>query len=326
MAEVSIIVPVYQVENYIRQCVDSILAQTFTDFELILVDDGSKDRSGQICDEYALTDQRVKVIHKENGGAANTRNAGLNQAVGEYIMFIDSDDYAAPDMLECLYKAISDQNADIIACNYHYIFENNRQKNFSTQIASEVLSGTEIFYNKKNERNYGFWTVVWNKLYKKEIFEKIRFRCGKYFEDEFFANEIYQMDIKVVTIPECLYYYRQHDDSTMRQKNIVRYFDLIEAFQERIDIYLNEDKYSAQAYKVLIYSLEYLAECKKLFTNKNEENRFRHAEKKTKNMIKQLKKKKLSKLKRASLWLIEINPCLVFVVGIKFRGVLERFL
>ena len=100
MAEVSIIVPVYQVEKYIRQCVDSILAQTFTDFELILVDDGSKDGSGQICDEYAAMDRRVKVIHKENGGLSDARNRGMDQAAGNYFMFIDSDDYIAPTMLE----------------------------------------------------------------------------------------------------------------------------------------------------------------------------------------------------------------------------------
>lgn len=326
MAEVSIIVPVYQVENYIRQCVDSILAQTFTDFELLLVDDGSKDKSGQICDEYALMDQRVKVIHKENGGAADTRNIGLNQAVGNYIMFVDSDDYIKPTMLECLYKTISNEDADIVACNYLYFFENNRELDFFTQIGSEILPGAEIFYNRKNERNYGFWTVVWNKLYKKEIFGKVRFRCGKYYEDEFFANDLYQMDIKVVTIPECLYYYRQHGNSTMRKKSIVKNFDLMEAYQERIAVYLKEEKYSEQAYKVLIYSLEYLEESKRLLTNKDEENEFIQAEKKTKDIMKQLKKMKLSKIKSISLVFIGINPCLVFAVGMKFRGLLERFL
>ena len=103
MAEVSIIVPVYQAENYIRQCIDSILVQTFTDFELILVDDGSKDWSGQICDEYARTDERVRVIHQKNSGAAAARNNGMNHAVGRYLMFIDSDDYIAPTMVGCLY-------------------------------------------------------------------------------------------------------------------------------------------------------------------------------------------------------------------------------
>ena len=180
MAEVSIIVPVYQVEKYIRQCVDSILAQTFTDFELILVDDGSKDGSGQICDEYAAMDRRVKVIHKENGGLSDARNRGMDQAAGNYFMFIDSDDYIAPTMLECLYKNILIEDADLAICNFLYLFENDRKKDFSTSMKSEVLCAKEIFYNRKNERCYGIWTVAWNKLYKKEVFGKLRFRFGKY--------------------------------------------------------------------------------------------------------------------------------------------------
>ena len=326
MAEVSIIVPVYQVEKYIRQCVDSILAQTFTDFELILVDDGSKDQSGKICDEYAGMDERVKVIHKKNGGLSDARNRGMDQAVGNYFMFVDSDDYIAPTMVECLHKNILHEYADIAVCNFLYFFENDREKNFSTNIKSETLSGTEIFYNRKNERNYGIWTVAWNKLYKRATFGNIRFRFGKYHEDEFWANDIYQMDIKVVTIPECLYYYRQRENSIMGKKSIKRNLDIIEALQERIDIYLKEQKYSDQSYKVLIYSLEYLENSKRMITNQEEENNFIQAEKRTKDIVKQLKKRKLSKMKSASLVFMGINPCLVFAVGMKFRGLLERFL
>ena len=326
MAEVSIIVPVYQVENYIRQCIDSVLAQTFTDFELILVDDGSKDKSGQICDEYALMDQRVKVIHKENGGLSDARNCGMDQAVGNYFMFVDSDDYIAPTMLEYLHKALTHKEADIAVCNFLYFFEEDRKRDFSTNVKSEVLSGTEIFYNRKNERNYGIWTVAWNKLYKRKTFGEVRFRFGKYHEDEFWANDIYQMDIKVVTIPECLYYYRQRGNSIMGRKKIERDFDILEALQERIAVYFMDERHADQAYKVMIFSLEYLAESKKLITNKNEENQFIQAETKTKDMINQLKKMKLSKIKRVSLVFLEITPCFVFAVGMKFRGLLERFL
>ena len=326
MAEVSIIVPVYQVEKYIRQCVDSILAQTFTDFELILVDDGSKDQSGQICDEYARMDERVRVIHKDNGGAADTRNRGVDQAVGNYLMFVDSDDYIAPTMVECLYRNIVSQNADIAACNYLYLFDNDRKKDFVTNVKSEILSGTEVFYYRKNERNYGFWTVVWNKLIKKETVGRVRFRSGKYYEDEFWANEIYQMDIKIVTISDCLYYYRQHENSTMRQIKNARSLDIIEAFQERIYIYLQEEEYSEQAYKVLIYSLEHLEESKKLITNEDERKKYIQAKKRTLDIINQLKQRTLSRIQRISLVFLGINPCLVFSIGIKFQGLLERFL
>ena len=326
MAEVSIIVPVYQVEKYIRQCVDSILAQTFTDFELILLDDGSKDRSGQICDEYAAMDRRVKVIHKENGGLSDARNRGMDQAAGNYFMFIDSDDYIAPTMLECLYKNILIEDADLAICNFLYLFENDRKKDFSTSMKSEVLCAKEIFYNRKNERCYGIWTVAWNKLYKKEVFGKLRFRFGKYHEDEFWANDIYQLDIKIVTIPECLYYYRQRDNSIMGKKSAARNLDIIEALQERIYIYLKKPEYADQAYKVLVFSLEYLEESKRLKTNEAEEKRFIQSENRTKDILKQLRKTKLPIMKGLSLVFMEINPCLVFRVGMKFRGLLERFL
>ena len=326
MAEVSIIVPVYQVEKYIRQCVDSILAQTFTDFELILVDDGSKDGSGEICDEYAGMDERVKVVHKENGGLSDARNRGMDQAVGKYFMFVDSDDYIAPTMLESLYSSMRRENADIVVCNFRFTFDNASEKNFSTEVKAEVLTGAEIFYDRKNERNYGIWTVAWNKLYKRETIGKVRFRFGKYHEDEFWANDIYQMDIKVVTIPECLYYYRQREDSIMGKKDIARDFDIVEALQERIYIYLKKPEYADQAYKVLVFSLEYLEESKRLKTNEAEEKRFIQSENRTKDILKQLRKTKLPIMKGLSLVFMEINPCLVFRVGMKFRGLLERFL
>ena len=326
MPVLSIIVPVYQVENYLHKCVDSILAQTFTDFELILVDDGSKDRSGQICDEYAEMDERVKVIHKENSGPSDTRNRGIEQAAGNYFMFVDSDDYIAPTMVECLYQSILKENADIAACNFLYSFEDDRNQDFSTNIQWEVVSGAEIFYNRKNDRSCGYWTVVWNKLYKSKVFGKLRFRAGKYYEDEFWANDIYQMDIKMVTIPECLYYYRQHGNNSMKTTNSKKNLDILEALQDRIDIYLMDETHAAQAYRVLIYSLEYLEKSKRMITNREEKAKYLQAEKRTKDIVHQLRKRKLTNIQRTSLVFLELAPCLVFAVGMKFRGLLERFI
>lgn len=326
MAEVSIIVPVYQVEKYIRQCVDSILAQTFTDFELILVDDGSTDKSGEICDEYAKVDGRVKVIHQTNGGLSSARNSGMDHAKGKYFMFIDSDDFIAPNMVECLYKSINEQCADIAVCNFMYYFEENKHKCFNTNIEFEILHSEDVFFNRKNERNFGIWTVAWNKLYKKEPFERIRFRMGKYHEDEFWANDIYQLNAKIVAIPECLYFYRQRNNSITSSKNNARNFDIIEAFQERTSVYLKYPVYANQAYKVLIYSLEYLAEAKELVSNEDEKGRFIQAEKRTRDIAKQIQKSRVSFLQRVSLIFIGLNPCRTFNMGMKFRGLLERFL
>ena len=130
----------------------------------------------------------------------------------------------------------------------------------------------------------------------------------------------------MVTIPECLYYYRQRNNGIMGKESIERHLNILEAFQERILIYLEEQQYSDQAYKVLIYSLEYLEKSKRLITNRNEQKHFIQAEERTKHIIRQLKKRKLSKVKRVSLVFIGINPCLTFSVGMKFRGLLERFL
>lgn len=326
MAEVSVIVPVYQVEQYIRPCVDSILAQTFTDFELILVDDGSTDRSGEICDAYARMDERVKVIHKENGGLSDARNKGMDRAVGNYFMFVDSDDYIAPTMLECLYQSILMEDADLAVCNFLYYFEKDRNKNFSTGTEFEVLSAKDVFYHRKNERNYGIWTVAWNKLYKKEAFGELRFRFGKFHEDEFWANDIYQLDLKIVTIPECLYYYRQRDNSIMGKKSSARDLDIIEALDERIFLYLEKPEYADAAFKVLVFSLEYLEECKRLNMNQAEKEKYFHAEKRTKDVLKQLRKENLPIMKSLSLVFMEMNPCMVFRLGMKFRGLLEKFL
>ena len=134
------------------------------------------------------------------------------------------------------------------------------------------------------------------------------------------------MDIRVVTIPECLYYYRQRGNSIMRKESIARNLDILEALRERIYIYLEKQEYTDQAYKVLIYSLEYLDKCRRLITNGNDKKLFIQAEKQTKDIIQQLKKRKLSKIKSVSLVFMEINPCFVFSVGIRFRALLERFL
>lgn len=326
MAEVSIIVPVYQVERYLPQCVESILAQTFPDFELILVDDGSKDGSGQICDEYAGRDSRVKVVHQQNGGLSAARNRGLELAGGAYFMFVDSDDFIEPTMVECLYESLLREGADIAACNFLYFYEGDRARDFSTALPYEVLSGWEIFYQRKNDRSYGFWTVAWNKLYKKRAFSSLRFPVGRYHEDEFWANDLYQRDIKVVTIPQCLYHYRQRSSSITATPNLQRNFDILDALYERMEVYLRDARHAPQTYKVLIYALEYLAKSRKMLSTSDERRRFLQKKQQARGIAARLKAQKLSAVQHLSLFFIAAAPCLVFAVGIKLRRLLERFL
>ena len=226
MAQVSIIVPVYQVEKYLRQCIDSILAQTFTDFELILVDDGSRDQSGAICDEYSERDSRICVIHTENKGAAAARNAGLTRASGEYIAFVDSDDYISETMLERMCEVIRNSKCDLVICNFLHIFSDEKD-DFSLPLQDMEISGREVLAHQKTQKNYGVWTVVWNKLYKRKIFENLRFPEGKYFEDEFFSDQLYLRCGSVHVVPDVLYFYRVWESSTMNTQKTINYLDSV---------------------------------------------------------------------------------------------------
>ncbi|EGO6689884.1 glycosyltransferase, partial [Enterococcus faecalis] len=164
MPKISIIVPVYNVEKYLEKCVRSILAQTFTDFELILVDDGSPDSSGAMCDQFAEQDQRVKVIHKENGGLSDARNAGIEIATGEYLGFVDSDDYIADDMYELLYTNIVKEDADLSICGIYDVYEGKEPVEKQQQyIVLDKVAAMKMILEAKVVSVHAV-----NKLYKKE--------------------------------------------------------------------------------------------------------------------------------------------------------------
>ena len=162
---ISIIVPVYKVEPYLNKCVDSIINQTYKNIEIILVDDGSPDNCGKICDDYTKKDSRIKVIHKKNGGLSDARNYGIEASIGDYIMFVDSDDYISANMCEILLKTAKKYNADIINCNFEEVFSNaesriNRQAvNKNEEVFSNLDMLKTFFFNYTFDAN-----VVWNKL------------------------------------------------------------------------------------------------------------------------------------------------------------------
>jgi glycosyltransferase involved in cell wall biosynthesis len=209
--KVSIIVPVYKVEPYIRKCVDSILAQTLTDFELILVDDGSPDNCGEICDEYAQKDSRVKVIHKENGGQATARNAALDIAKGQYVGFVDSDDWIEPDMYELLYGMCIQNDCEIANCSSIIYFKNKTVKNgghaltiHNRQQAMEAMLEGKLYDE-----------VVWTKLIKRNLLEDIRFPVGVAYEDTAFTYKVVHKSNRVSCLGAPKYHYIKRDDSTM---------------------------------------------------------------------------------------------------------------
>ena len=210
MAEVSIIVPVYQVEKYIRQCIDSILAQTFTDFELILVDDGSKDRSGQICDEYAGMDKRVKVIHQKNSGVAAARNSGITCANGNYLCFVDADDWVEDSMIARCISQMKETDADILRHGHTMELwkdgkcENADKKNApafaKTLTHDQIAEKMELFWS--NCSNY-----VWNYVFKKEVIGQIRFPALTISEDHVFVLKVLEKCQKICFLSGNEYHY-----------------------------------------------------------------------------------------------------------------------
>lgn len=235
--EISIIVPIYNVEKYINKCIDSIIAQTYTDIEIILVDDGSPDKCPQICDDYAAKDPRIKVIHKTNGGLSDARNTGIEAACGRYIGFVDGDDCIKPDMYERLYNALISADADIAAANFIYVDEKYtpiEDKNKSMPMKDEVISGRTAFERTLEDKGW-YYVTIWNKLYKKEIFEDIRFPVGKIHEDEFVAHRIYAGTAKAACIEYSGYMYVQRGGSIMGEQYGIKNLDGIRALEERFD-------------------------------------------------------------------------------------------
>lgn len=237
---ISVIVPVYQVEKYLERCVDSILKQTYTNIEVILVDDGSKDNSPAICDEYLEKDSRIKVIHKKNGGLSSARNAGIEKAEGDWLMFIDSDDCISLQMIERMYSICNDNGnggTDIVICGYkrfsdiEEINEHELKKNTQMEVLDSDEAISRIYSRGIN------YVVAWNKIYRRKLFDNIRYKEGKLNEDEFTTYKLFGNANRIIEIHEELYFYFYNGNSiTTNQKYIISN-DLFEAFDECIEYY-----------------------------------------------------------------------------------------
>jgi glycosyltransferase involved in cell wall biosynthesis len=203
---ISIIVPVYNMEKYLERCIESILSQTYRELEIILVDDGSADSSPQICDDYALKDNRIKVIHKENGGLSDARNAGLMIATGAYIGYVDSDDWIEPDMYERMYNACVLNNAELSVCRYFSEFADGTVGGGDGR--EEVLDREELLRIYISGRDgYLIYNSVWSKLFKRELVEGVVFPKGQNSEDIMYTTKAFCKLNKAVYIDLCLYHY-----------------------------------------------------------------------------------------------------------------------
>lgn len=230
---ISVIVPVYNVQNYLNKCIESIISQTFKDLEIILVNDGSTDKSGEICDFYTKKDNRIKVIHKKNGGLSDARNCGLEIAQGEYIAFLDSDDWIDENLYSTLYELINRFNADIAMCNFERVYEEDEILNHSEKSMERVYSNIEVLENIYTD-SHDQMIVAWNKLYKKYLFNKKRYPKGKIHEDEFLTPLLFYDSNKIVYTEEKLIYYRQNPNSIMGSKFNIKRLDKLEAIDNRI--------------------------------------------------------------------------------------------
>lgn len=232
MDKISIIVPIYNREKYLRQCIDSILNQTHTNLELILIDDGSEDDSSQICDEYGQKDARVIVKHQPNRGVSAARNAGLDLATGDYIAFVDSDDYIEERMYECLLSMLKSNDADMAICNLQQFDDEGNYYKKPTCIKDEITDGYAVLSRLTAKSDWAY-VMVYNRLYKREIFKEIRYPVGKIREDEFIALPVYAMCEKIVITQDVYYFYRINGGSIMANVTSAKHLDVIEAMYHR---------------------------------------------------------------------------------------------
>lgn len=234
MPSISVIVPVYKVEAYLDRCVSSILRQSFRDFELILVDDGSPDNSGNMCEAWAEKDSRIHVIHQENGGLSAARNAGLDWVAANsnssWIAFVDSDDWIHWDYLLQLYKAAAETGSRISVCGFYRTGGESRDD----AVSGKAVAMTADDYYCSQRVHGGVTAVAWNKLYHRSLFRTLRYPVGKLHEDEFTTyRAVYEVD-KVGVVEDELYAYFQNDQGIMRAKWNPRRLHMLEAFEQQM--------------------------------------------------------------------------------------------
>jgi len=249
MELISVIVPVYKVEKYLDKCVSSIVNQTYSNLEIILVDDGSPDQCGDMCEQWAEKDKRIRVIHKENGGLSDARNAGMEIATGIYTAFVDSDDWIASDFIQTLYDIMVQTGAQIAGCDVCTVYPDQEPElNGTDQV--RICTAEEAIGDIL--QGCGFRAVAWNKLYLSALLEGERYPVGKHHEDEFFTYRIYGKADKLVYVDRPMYFYLQRQGSIMSSFSIKR-LDALDAYMERL-AYL-EERY------VSLYSKEKFSIC-----------------------------------------------------------------
>ena len=238
---ISVIVPIYKVEPYLERCINSITSQTYQNLEIILVDDGSPDRCGEICEALVQCDSRIKVYHKENGGLSDARNFGVEHSHGEYISFIDSDDYVAPNYIDYLFTLLKKYNADISVCCSTETHGDTADYPTNDEIPNEqIFTGKKVCF-KLFGNLYTVLVTAWGKLYRSDVVKKYFFPVGKIHEDEATTCKYYYEAEKIAVGNQCLYAYYQNKESIMHTKTNSLNPDMIWAFEHRA-VFFEEHK------------------------------------------------------------------------------------
>lgn len=270
---ISVVLPIYNVENYIEKCIESILNQTYSNIEIILVDDGSPDSCPEMCDEYAKKDKRVRVVHKENGGLSDARNAGIKVASGEYITFVDSDDYVDRDYIEFLYNTIEKENADIAIGAHRVLYDSGKIIEKATH-ENSILEPKEVL--ERILYDDGIDLSAWGKLYKMSLFEDIKFPKGRLFEDSATTYMLIDKAKKIAINSESKYNYIIRKDSISNAKFSPKKMDLITSTKEMTEYVKNKyPDLEKAANRRLIYAylstLSQLAKCKEKYPKEEKE-------------------------------------------------------
>ena len=231
MDKISVIIPVYKVENYLERCVRSVCNQTYPELEILLIDDGSPDRSGEICDVLAGQDARIRVIHKSNGGLSDARNAGIDASTGDWLAFVDSDDWLDPRMLEIPKIQAEKYGAEIAECSYRNLYKEMVKE--ETSCSGNVIVATPVEAIEGNLDWKNFKPVAWNKLYRADIVGRIRYPKGKLHEDEFTTHKFYLAAKKIVYVDVSGYNYDRRREGSITAKFSLRNLDACQAYHEK---------------------------------------------------------------------------------------------
>ena len=227
---ISVVVPVYNVKDYIEACLSSLISQSYKNIEVIAVDDGSTDKSGEICDEFAKKDERIKVLHRKNGGLSAARNSGIDIAKGEYIAFVDSDDTVGPDFIKSMFDICETENCSMAVCAY------GEKDNGEGEVSFRIFKGKELLYGFYGKDHIKL-TAAWNKLYKRELIGDVRYPEGRIHEDEATTFRFIYCSERIAVTDRVLYHYTNRPGSIMKSGFNKKRLQILDAFKDRRDFY-----------------------------------------------------------------------------------------